>query len=486
VSSPFDAAVIGSGPNGLCAAIALAQGGLRVVLYEAASTVGGGLRTAELTLPGFRHDVCSAVHPMAVSAPFLSSLPLADHGLSWIKPEAPLAHPLADGSTVFLEATASATGAALGGDGERWVRTTEPFVAGWDGLLADALAPLGLPRHPLLLARFGLLALRSGTGLGRRLFADEPGRALFTGIAAHGVIDLDQPASGAIGLMLGLAGHAVGWPIPRGGAQSLADALVAHFEELGGTVRVGTPIVHLDEVETTGPVFFDTGPRAMCRIAGDSLPARYVRALQRFRYGPGLFKIDYALSAPLPWRDPAVARAATVHLGGSTAEIVRSEAQTWRGEHPERPYCILVQPSLFDPTRAPAGQHTAWIYCHVPHGSTRDMQVVIEEQLERYAPGFRDVVLARHLRHTGELEDDNPNYVGGDVNGGAPLLTQLFTRPRPQLNPYATPNPRLFLCSASTPPGGGVHGMAGYHAVRRAGLANGRALLSGGDASALS
>ena len=470
MSQDFDAAVIGSGPNGLCAAIALARAGLRVVLYEAHDTVGGGMRSAELTLPGFRHDVCSAIHPMALSSPFLRELDLEQHGLEWVHPEVPMAHPLeAEGVVVSLERSLEATQEGLGTSGGGYARRYGPFVSGWERLAADALGPLGVPGDPILLGRFGLHAFQSGMGHARRAFFGEAGAAYFAGLAAHSVLPLERVPSAAIGLMLMLAGHAVGWPFPRGGAQSLADALRACLEAHGGVVRTGTPITELGQVETQGPTFFDTGPRALAAIAGPALPESYGRAVQRFRYGPGAFKVDYALDGPIPWTDARVARAATVHLGGSTAEICESERLAWRGEHAERPYCILAQHSLFDETRAPEGKHTCWVYCHVPHGSTVDRQAAIEDQIERWAPGFRERVLESRVTTSADLEAYNPNYVGGDVNGGAAVLTQLFTRPRVQLNPYATPSPRLFLCSASTPPGGGVHGMGGYHAVRLSG-----------------
>lgn len=477
MSSEFDAAVIGSGPNGLCAAIALARAGLRVVVYEARDTVGGGLRTAELTLPGFRHDICSAIHPMAVGAPFLSSLPLEAHGLRWVHPEAPLAHPMASGEVVVQERSLGAT--ARGLRDARYAGRYRPFVEGWAQLMADTMGPLGIPSDPVLMARFGLQAFQSARRHARRNFDSEAGQAYFAGMAAHSVLELTDVPSAAIGLMLMLAGHAVGWPFPQGGAQALADALASYLESIGGTIRTGTPITELGQVETQGPVFFSTSPQALCDIAGDEIPDGYRRQIGRYVYGPGSFKVDYALDGPIPWRNPEVARAATVHIGGSLEEIVASERAPWRGQHAERPFCILAQHSLFDATRAPEGKHTAWVYCHVPHGSSEDRQQAIEDQLERYAPGFRDLVLARHVSTSADLERYNANYIGGDVNGGAPILSQLFTRPVVRLNPYATPNPRLFLCSASTPPGGGVHGMAGFHAVRLSGALPRRGLLSG-------
>ena len=460
----FDAAVIGAGPNGLAAAVTLAQAGRRVVVYEAADTVGGGTRTAELTLPGFRHDICSAIHPMAVGSPFLRSLPLEAHGLSWVHPEVPLAHPLDDGTAAVLARDLGETAAGLGRDGGRWRALMSDFPARWDELAADAMAPLGLPGSPLLMARFGLRAALPTTWLGR-LFRDDSAAALLAGLAAHSILPLDRPPSAAIGLMLGVAGHAVGWPFPRGGAQAIADALASLLASLGGVIRTGVNIGALGEVETSGPVLFDTGPRALVTIAGDALPARYRRRLLRYRYGPGVFKLDYALDGPIPWRSADCARAGTVHLGGTLGEIAASEAASCRGDLPERPYVLVAQQSLFDPTRAPEGRHTGWAYCHVPSGSTVDMTDAIEAQIERFAPGFRDRVLARSAWNSADFERHDANYVGGDVIGGAADLAQLFTRPVARLDPYATPNPRLTLCSASTPPGGGVHGLCGWFAA---------------------
>lgn len=466
---PWDAAVIGSGPNGLCAAIRLAQAGMKVLVLERADTPGGGARTAQLTLPGFAHDVCSAIHPMAAGSPFMRALGLKEHGLTWIHPPAPLAHPLDDGPAVLLERDLAATDAQLDAvDGGRWSRWMEPLTSRWDDLAPDAMAALGVPRHPLLMARLGLRGLRSAAGLARSEFRGPRARALFGGIAAHSVLPLDEIPSAAIGVMLGVAAHAVGWPLPQGGAQAITNALIACLRRLGGEVLLGHEVRQLEDVPTEGPVLFDTGPRALASIANNALPAGYLRKLERFRYGPGVFKIDWALDGPIPWRDPACARAATVHLGGTLEEMIRSERAAWSGQLVERPYVLLAQQSLFDPSRAPEGKHTGWAYCHVPAGSTADRTEAIEQQVERFAPGFRERILARHIMNSQQMQAHNPNYVGGDVNGGAATLDQLFFRPVARRVPYQTPHRRLYLCSASTPPGGGVHGMCGVGAAEAA------------------
>jgi phytoene dehydrogenase-like protein len=460
-----DAVVIGSGPNGLCAAIALAQAGRQVLVLEGANTLGGGARTAELTLPGFRHDPCSAIHPMALSSPFMRSLPLDQHGLSWVHPPAPLAHPLDGQPAAILERDLQATAATLGPDGDRWASWMQTWVQRWDDISADALAPLGVPSHPFLMAGFGLAGMRAASSVAQR-FEQPAARALFAGLAAHSVLPLDMAPSAAIGLMLGIAGHAVGWPFPEGGAQGLSDALAAHLRLLGGEIQTGSPVHSLAQLPDEIPLLFETAPARLADIAGDALPTAYADKLRAFRHGPGICKLDYALSGPLPWTDPAVARAGTVHLGGTLEEIALSERAAWDGEHCDRPFVLLAQQSLFDSTRAPSNQHTLWAYCHVPSGSTRDVSAQIEAQIERYAPGWRDLILAKHVQTAAQTETYNPNYIGGDVNGGAPTLDQLFTRPTARLSPYTTPHPRLFLCSASTPPGGGIHGMCGWHAAQ--------------------
>jgi phytoene dehydrogenase-like protein len=462
----YDAVLVGAGPNGLAAAIALARAGYSVCVFESAAAVGGGMRTQPLTLPGFEHDVCSAVHPLGAGSPFFRSLPLADYGLEWIHPLAPLAHPLDDGSAVLLERSVEATAAGLGPDAAAYRRLMEPLVRDWDAIAHEILGPLRPPRHPLALARFGLHAVRSAVGLATGMFAAERARALFAGIAAHGMLPLEQPPSAAFGLVLAIAGHTVGWPIPRGGSQRLADALAAYLRALGGEIVTSREIRALDELPPARAVLCDVTPRQLLRLAGDDLPERYRRQLKRYRYGPGVCKVDWALDGPIPWTAEACACAATVHVGGTLAEIAASERDAWEGRATQRPYVLVTQPSLFDAARAPDGKHTAWAYCHVPHGSAVDMTARIEAQIERFAPGFGARILARHTLTAPELERYNANYVGGDINGGVQDLWQLFTRPTIQPVPYATPVHGLYLCSSSTPPGGGVHGMCGYFAAR--------------------
>jgi len=463
-----DAIVVGSGPNGLAAAIELARNGRRVLVVEGAETVGGGTRTAALTLPGFLHDVCSAVHPMAVASPFFKSMPLAEHGLEWVHPDLPLAHPFDDGTAAVLDRSVEATAWTMGPDAEAYRRLMRPLVARAEGLFADLLGPFRIPRRPLGALRFGLNAIRSGKGLTDAWFRAPAARALIAGLAAHAVLPLEQSPGAAITLMLGLAGHAVGWPFPRGGSQRIADALASYFHSLGGEIFTGVRITSVDELPAARAILFDVTPRQVLALAGHRLPKRYRRALARYRYGPGVFKLDWALSGPIPWRSQDCRRAGTVHIGGTLEEIAAAEGAVFRGEHPERPFVLLAQPSRFDPTRAPAGQHTAWGYCHVPNGSTVDMTERIEAQIERFAPGFRDLILARHAMNTVAMERYNSNYVGGDITGGVADWRQLFTRPVLGLNVYATPARGLYLCSSSTPPGGGVHGMCGYFAARSA------------------
>jgi phytoene dehydrogenase-like protein len=465
---PADATVVGAGPNGLAAAIALARAGRRVRVLEAEPTVGGGCRSAELTLPGFVHDTCSTVHSVALLSPFLSELPLARHGWEPVHPPAPLAHPFDDGPAVLLERSVEATAAGLGPDAGAYRALMGPLARQARELAVDILGPpLRVPRHPLLLARFGRAALRSAVALTRSRFEGERARALLAGCAAHSMLSLRAPASASFGLVLAVGAHSVGWPVARGGSQRLADALTAHLRELGGIVETAHRVESLDEL-TGRPVLLDVTARQLLALAGPRLHERHRRRLTRFRYGPGVFKLDWALDGPIPWADPAVARAGTVHLGATLAEIAASEEAVTRGRHPERPFVLLVQPTLFDPTRAPAGRHTAWAYCHVPNGSTRDMTRAIEDQVERFAPGFRDLIAARHATDSAEVERRNANLVGGDINGGSLELRQLFTGPAARLRPYSTPLPGVFLCSSCTPPGGGVHGMCGYWAARAA------------------
>lgn len=460
-----DVIVVGAGPNGLAAAVALARAGLSVLVVEARSEAGGGARTSELTLPGFHHDVCSTVHPLGLASPFFRSLELERHGLEWVHPLAPLAHVLDDGTAVTLERSIDRTAAQLGADGDDYRELLTPFAERFEPLLEMILGPLRAPSMPALYARFGLRALRSMRGLGAR-FDHAPARALLGGIAAHAMVPLGSPATASFALVLAAAGHAVGWPLARGGSRAIVDALLACFREAGGELEVDRPIARLAELPSARAYVLDVTPSQLLAIAGERLPPSYAARLARFRYGPGVFKMDWALSGPVPWRDPACARAATVHLSGDLAEVSGAEACVHAGELPARPFVLFVQPSLFDPTRAPPGRHIAWAYCHVPHGSTVDASEAIEAHVERFAPGFRDLVLGRATMSAAEMERYNPNYVGGDINGGISDLTQLFFRPVARLDPYSTPASDLFLCSSSTPPGGGVHGMCGYWAAR--------------------
>jgi phytoene dehydrogenase-like protein len=463
-----DAIVVGAGPNGLAAAVVLARAGLSVRVIEAADTVGGGARSAGLTLPGFVHDVCSAIHPLGVASPLFRTLPLAEHGVEWIEPPVPLAHPFDDGTAALLERSPQAATTTLGEDEGRWRRLFAPIVPHADELFEDVLAPLRFPAHPLLLTRFGARAAPPATMLARLSFRGERARGLFAGLAAHSLLPLEHPPSSAFGLVLGLLGHAVSWPFPRGGSQAISDGLASYLRAVGGEIETGRRVESLAELGDTRPVLLDLTPRGLLELAGDRLPARYRGRLERYRYGPGVFKLDWALDGPIPWQAEECARAATVHLGATLEEIAASEAAPGRGEVSERPYVLLAQQSLFDPTRAPGGQHTGWAYCHVPNGSSIDMTERIERQVERFAPGFRERILARSTLGPADLERYNANYVGGDINGGAAILRQLFTRPVARLSPYTTPLPGVFLCSSSTPPGGGVHGMCGYYAAQAA------------------
>jgi phytoene dehydrogenase-like protein len=461
-----DAVVVGSGPNGLSAAIELARAGLRVRVHEAEPTIGGGTRSAELTLPGFVHDVCSAIHPMAAASPFFARLPLAEHGLEWIHPDVALAHPLPDGSAVALVRSVEDTASGLGADARAYRRVIAPLADRFQDLLGDALGPiLRMPRHPLLLARFGMRAVLPS---GRLPFHGERARALVAGLAAHSFLPLEAPFTASFALILGAAGHAAGWPIARGGSQRIADALVATLRALGGEIAPGDRVDSLERLGPARAILFDTSPATLERIAGARLPERYRRALLRYRRGPGVFKVDYALSGPVPWRAAECRRAGTVHLGGTFEEIAASEAEVCHGGHPERPFVLVAQQSLFDETRAPAGKHTLWAYCHVPNGSTVDMTARIDAQLERCAPGFGDLVLARATAGPSEVEAHNANCAGGDISGGAHDGLQFLARPVLAFDPYATPAKDLYLCSSSTPPGGGVHGMCGLHAARSA------------------
>jgi phytoene dehydrogenase-like protein len=458
--------VIGSGPNGLAAAIVLARAGRSVVVFEAEERIGGGTRSSELTLPGFTHDVCSAVHPMAVASPFLRTLPLHLHGLEWIYPPYPLAHPFDNGTAAILNHSIEETCQTLGVDGKSYRELIGPLAAQWSLLEEYILGPIGIPKHPLVMAGFGIHAIQPASRLARSRFKSESARALFAGLAAHSVMPLESWGTSAIGLVLAAAAHVKGWPIPKGGSQRIADAMASYLRSLGGEIHTGVRVRSLKDLPPSATILCDLSPRGLLEIAGERLPANYRRALSKFNYGPGVFKVDWALRGPIPWKAPDCGQAGTVHLGGTISEIARSEREPWRNEISERPFVLLAQSSLFDPTRAPAGCHTAWAYCHVPSGNEFDMTDHIEAQVERYAPGFRELILARSTRSPAGLERENSNLVGGNITGGANSLRQLLLRPTPRL--YTTPVRGLFLCSASTPPGGGVHGMCGYHAAMRA------------------
>lgn len=461
-----DVVVVGSGPNGLGAAVRLAQAGASVLVLEAADELGGGTRTGALTLPGFLHDRCSAVHPMGVLSPWFRSLPLGDHGLRWIHPPVSVAHPLDDGPAVLLRRSVEETAAGLdgAGDGRAYRRLIEPFLGDPHGLMADALAPLGIPRHPWQMLRFGLLGMRSAQGLASR-FEGARARALLAGCASHAILPLDRAFTGAMGLMFLFTGHVEAWPVAAGGSHAITRALAGVLRAAGGRIETGVRVTSAAQLPAARAYLFDTSPAQLATIAADVLPRRYLARLRRYVYGPGTFKLDFALDGPIPWKDPRCLQASTVHIGGTFEEVADAEAAVWRDQHPARPFVLLCQQSQFDPGRAPAGKHTGYAYCHVPGGSTVDMTAAVEGQIERFAPGFRDRILARHVTTPADFERDNPNYVGGAVTGGAADVSQLFTRPVARWNPYTTPHPRLFLCSASTPPGGGVHGMCGYHAA---------------------
>ena len=465
----YDATVIGSGPNGLAAAITLAQNGKKVLVLEAKDTIGGGTRTAEITLPGFHHDICSAIHPLGIASPFFRNLPLKDFGLEWIFPPIAVAHPLDDGSAANLSNSVEESSASLGLDGRAYQRMITPLVAAWQEILSDILGPFPLPpRHPFSLIRFGLHAVRSAKGVAESQFQDTPARALLAGLAGHGMLPLEESTTASIALVLGLLSHAVGWPIPKGGSQAISNAMAAYLETLGGEIITGQEVTSLDQLPGSRLIMLDVTPRQVVEICGDKLPPGYRKKLDGYRYGPGVCKVDYALSGPIPWKDAICAQAGTVHLGGTLEEISISERAVWRGEHPEKPLVLLAQQSLFDDSRAPAGQHTAWAYSHTPHGSSRDVSQNIAAQIERFAPGFSDQILEKHVYTATEMQSYNPNYIGGDINGGVQDWRQLFTRPVARWSPYTTPVKGLYICSSSTPPGGGVHGMCGYHAAIRA------------------
>jgi phytoene dehydrogenase-like protein len=460
------ASIIGSGPNGLSAAIVLAQAGYSVDVYEAEEQIGGASRTMPLTLPGFRHDFGSAVHPMAVGSPFFTSLPLEKHGLRWIHSPAAVAHPLDDGTAVMLEHDLSQAVRALDIDGPAWRRMVEPFVRHWPAFAEETLGPvIHLPKHPFLLGRFGLTAWMSSDRFVRTFFKSERTRAIFAGLAAHSFLRLDEPLTAAFGVIFAITAHAGGWPVPAGGSQAIPDALAAQLQGLGGRIHPARPITSLKQLGN-GLTLCDVTPRQLLAIAEHGLSEPYRRKLESFVPGPAAFKIDYALSEPIPWRAAECRRAITVHIGGTFEEIARSEDAMARGRVSDKPFLILAQPSLFDPLRAPEGKHTAWVYCHVPNGSDVDMTDAIENQIERFAPGFRDCVLAKHVSTPAALEARDANLIGGDISGGAMSVSQVLFRP--SLRQYATSMPNVYLCSSSTPPGAGVHGMCGFHAAKMA------------------
>jgi len=462
----YDAVVIGSGPNGLAAAITLARTGARVLVVEARAMPGGGMRTQEITLPGFGHDICAAIHPLGLASPFFRGLPLAGYGLEWILPPVSLAHPLDDGSAVAVTRSLDETAAGLGEDATQWRRLFGPLVERWQDVIDDLLAPLHFPRHPLLFGAYALPLAAPASLLARALFRKERARAVFAGMAGHSILPLECSPTAAVGLLLTMLAQGVGWPIAKGGSQAIADAMVRYLQDLGGDVVCGWEVADLAELPPARARLLDTAPRGLLQIAGNRLPSGYRRQLERFRYNPGVFKVDWALDGPIPWIAEACRRSATVHVGGTLEEIAAAERSVWRGVHPLRPFVLLAQQSLFDATRVPAGKHSAWAYCHVPNGSTVEMSEAVERQVERFAPGFRDLILARSTRHAMAMEAYNPNYVGGDINGGVQDLFQHFTRPSLSLTPYRTPAKGIYICSSSTPPGGGVHGMCGYYAAQ--------------------
>ncbi|MEM8966226.1 MAG: NAD(P)/FAD-dependent oxidoreductase [Bacteroidota bacterium] len=462
----YDCVVIGSGPNGLAAAIELQRSGLSVLIIEAKDKIGGGARTEELTLPGFAHDIGSAIHPLGFASPFFRQLPLANFGLEWVYSPEAVAHPMDDGTTITLNRSIEITAASLGKDAKAYRQLMKPIVKNWEDIAPDFLGPFRFPKYPLKMASFGLHALQSATWLANTQFRTPAVKGFFAGLAAHSILPLEKVSAAGIGLVLGALGHVVGWPFPKGGAQSISNALAAYFKSLGGEIETGREVQSVSDLPDSQATVWDITPWQLLEIEGLTLPSAYRNQLKRFQYGPGIFKVDWALSDSIPFKNPKASQAATIHLGGTLEEIAQSERDAWQGKHNQRPYVLLVQQSPFDPIRAPKGKHTAWAYCHVPRYSTQDMTEIIENQVERFAPGFKDTILQKHTMNTRQVNRFNPNYIGGDINGGAQLITQLFTRPTFSLTPYRTATKGVYLCSSSTPPGGGVHGMCGYHAAR--------------------
>lgn len=464
----YDAAIVGSGPNGLAAAIKLAQSGYTVKIFEAREKVGGGMRSAELTLPGFTHDICSAIHPLGVSSPFFETLPLNQFGLEWIFPAVSLAHPFDDGHSAFLTKSVSETADSLGIDERKYSELVTPLIECWDEIKYDVLSPLKIPSHPILMSKFGFYAVQSAESFITRYFSHKYAKSFFSGMAGHSEIALNNIITSAIGLVLNILGHKVGWPLPKGGSQKIADALASYFKFLGGEIETNHSIKTIKELSSFRVILFDVTPKQILNIVGDKFSTFYKNQLKKFIYGPGVYKLDWALSSPIPFINKKCAKAGTVHIGGNYDEIIKSEFEVSIGKHPEKPFIILAQQSLFDNTRAPKDKHTAWAYCHVPNNSTYDMTQRIEDQIERFAPGFKDIIIERHKMSSNDYEIYNANYVGGDINGGMQNWRQLFTRPVIKLNPYSTSLDGIFICSSSTPPGGGVHGMCGYHAALKA------------------
>ena len=464
----YDAVVVGTGPNGLAAAITLQQQGVSTLLLEAKPTIGGGMRTAELTLPGFLHDVCSAIHPMAVASPFFKTLPLQNFGLEFINPTYAAAHPFDDGSVAILHQSLQQTADGLGLDAKAYEKLMKPLYKNHNLILPFILGPLRFPKHPLVMANFGVRALQPATLLANILFKTKEAKGLLAGMAAHSMLPLNKVATSAIALVLLMAAHSNNWPIPKGGSQSIADALGAYFVSLGGTIETNVNVTSLQQLPSSHAVLFDVTPKQLLQIAGHKFSSLYKWQLSHYQYGMGVYKVDWALSEPIPFINEQCKGAGTVHIGNTMKEIALGEQQTWRGKHADKPFVLLAQQSLFDASRAPEGAQTAWAYCHVPNGSTQNMTTAIEQQIERFAPGFRDCILAKSEMNTEAMQEYNANYIGGDINGGAQLISQLFTRPALRLSPYKTSTKGIYICSSSTPPGGGVHGMCGYHAARKA------------------
>lgn len=462
----YDAVIVGSGPNGLAAGITLQQQGLSVLIIEGKETVGGGLRSAELTLPGFTHDICSAIHPMAVGSPFFNTLPLEQHGLEYIYPQLCAAHPFDNGEAALLAQNLGITKKHLGNDENVYQKLIAPLVSTWPSIASEVLAPLRIPKKPIPFARFGVHAIQSAHAIAKR-FSTKKAQGLWAGMAAHSLQPLTNVASAAIGLVLLTVGHVHGWPMPKGGSQHIANALASYFKSLGGKIKTTFHVRSIQQLPSSRAILFDVSPKQLLKIAGPEFSPFYRWQLNRYRYGMGVFKVDWALDGPIPFKAEECRSAGTVHIGNTFEEIARSEQLTWQGKHVDKPFVLVAQQSVFDTTRAPSGKHTAWAYCHVPNGSTKDMTEIIEKQIERFAPGFRQLILAKHSFDTNELENYNPNYIGGDINGGAIDITQLFTRPALRLSPYRTSAKGIYICSASTPPGGGVHGMCGYHAATK-------------------